>query len=274
MGKYPTMRLSFMVAFIVCLVSVPSEVLGDAHSIDARRARMVDSGKDEHQDDKWGKVRMYITPEYRATSPEDIMTARSQHPACVPGDFSSCNLRPVGAPPRDGADGLAGGPPAGLPNGEGACESVAPSTPTADLAAADLSAFSESLQINPRVRGLTGMDTWLWVEGAPSVVEWTQTGAEGVNAACELLAAPTVTFAAAVVGYEFEISGPDQTARYRSDRPGSEDNPAAVHVFERTGEYTVTLQAQMVGDVAATVPIDERSYEVIQVRSRLINPRQ
>jgi hypothetical protein len=121
--------------------------------------------------------------------------------------------------------------------------------------------------VNPRVRGLTGMQTWLWYAGstAPRSVALSLNGF-------------AVTASVRPVAYRFIVTGPER-ATYRSSRPGSESHPAATHVFGRRGLATLAVEVDWRGSytfvrpdgVAETVPLSvttraERPYRVVEAQ--------
>lgn len=148
------------------------------------------------------------------------------------------------------------------------CEPVAPTAATPNVAEA-VAALSSRLGVNPEARGLTGLETWLWVADPPGEVSWTQAGVPGIDETCSELPAPTTTFTATVDSWTFRIDGEHDSATYTSDTPGTEDDPAATHVFDYVGTYQLKLTADLRGAVTTRVPVDRRDYEVIEVRSRL-----
>lgn len=121
--------------------------------------------------------------------------------------------------------------------------------------------------VNPRVRGLTGMQTWLWYAGstAPRRVSLSLNG-YAVDASVR------------PVAYRFIVTGRER-AVYRSSRPGSEADPAATHVFRHRGAYTLAVEVDWRGSytfvrpdgVAETVPLavttrSERPYRVVEAQ--------
>lgn len=148
------------------------------------------------------------------------------------------------------------------------CDPVAPTAPTPDAGQA-VTALAASLGVNPEERGLTGLETWLWASEPPGQVSWTQVGTPGLNAACAELPAPSTTFTATVDSWTFHIDGEHDSATYTSVTPGTEDDPAATHVFDYVDVYELELTADLRGAVNTRVAVDRRDYEVVEVRSRL-----
>ena len=124
--------------------------------------------------------------------------------------------------------------------------------------------------INPHVRGLVGLETWFWYDGPDAAT--VQVGLNG----------GTVTAEATVVAYEFATG---DGAVYTSEVPGTEDSPAARHVYQRHGTYDVTVTviwqgtftftapggATVAGDLGTMRTSSTRAYDVVEsqaVRSR------
>lgn len=214
---------------------------------------------------------------YRERTTEDVGTARAKSPACVPGADDSCGgsmhdnhttdpptpaLDPTGAPAtpvNDNAGGTAS-----------ECAPTAPTAPVADDTHA-LQQFAVTIGINPTHRGLTGLDTWLWAANPPDALTWTQTGTAGTNPDCTPRPAPTTTFTATVNTWRFVIRGDDDHTTYTAPTAGSEARPAATHMFDRTGTYTIELHAHLNGAINRELPVATTTYDVIEVRSRLIH---
>lgn len=125
----------------------------------------------------------------------------------------------------------------------------------------------QAVGVSPSVRGLTGMQTWLWYAGstAPRRVSLSLNGY-----AVEASVGP--------VAYRFTIAGRDR-ATYISGRPGSEARPAATHVFRHRGSYGLAVEVDWRGSytflrpdgVAETVPLavttrSERPYHVVEAQ--------
>ena len=124
--------------------------------------------------------------------------------------------------------------------------------------------------INPHVRGLVGLETWFWYDGPDAAT--VQVGLNG----------GTVTAEATVVAYEFATG---DGAVYTSESPGTEDSPAARHVYQRHGTYDITVTVIWQGTFTFTAPdgttvagdlgtmrtSSTRAYDVVEsqaVRSR------
>jgi hypothetical protein len=179
---------------------------------------------------------------------------------------AACNIR-TGCRIDDGDPDV--GPPPNAPAlPAGSCNPVPPTAPAPSDAEA-ASALPARLGVNPHERGLTGLETWFWVNDASDHLSWTQTGSPGVDANCNQLPAATATCTAAVESWTFHLTGDHESATYASERPGTEDNPAANHTFEYVDFYQLELTAQLRGDVSGEVLLDQREYEVVEVRPHL-----
>jgi hypothetical protein len=121
--------------------------------------------------------------------------------------------------------------------------------------------------VNPRVRGLTGMQTWLWYAGstAPRRVALSLNGF-------------AVSASVRPVAYRFIVAGPER-ATYRSASPGTEAAPAARHVFRHRGPFRLAVEIDWRGSytfvrpdgVRETVPLavttrSERPYRVVEAQ--------
>ncbi len=112
---------------------------------------------------------------------------------------------------------------------------------------------------NPRRRGLTGLDTWLWAESQESV----RAGAtiRGYRVRCGLTPQR----------WTWETG---DGASYSADRPGGPhpDNPVT-HMYERKADYTLRLTVEWRRETSFGTSIltrtTEEPYRVIEVRSVL-----
>ncbi len=126
------------------------------------------------------------------------------------------------------------------------------------------------LGVSPDGRGVTGLPTWVWTANAvPTTVAVTLDGY-------------TISGTARVAGYAmFSGEGPWERSRV----PGSADEPAVTHTYEKTGTYRVgvatiwTAAAQVTGpgittpitiDLGTAIVTNGIDYPVVQVRSRLL----
>jgi hypothetical protein len=154
-----------------------------------------------------------------------------------------------------------------------------------------------TLHKNPDTGGLTGLETWVWYDGDPTVdpfqLAWTDP-ATGVPWTLEAWAWITT--------FEWDFGDENtvlaEAAVYEEARSaaGTEDDPAGTHTYRSTsvdagheGGYPFTFDATWIGEWrwssdggvswSATVPMvgtftDTASlaYEVVQVRSVLLTP--
>ena len=127
------------------------------------------------------------------------------------------------------------------PDGSAAAPPALPPVPsTGDIWRAALRAIDPpGVGVNPAPTGLTGLETWFWYDGptelqvATGIGPWTVTGTARVN---------EVTF----------DLGDGETAT--ASGGGSEADPAARHVYETKGTYTVTVTARWVADLVLSGP--------------------
>ncbi len=101
---------------------------------------------------------------------------------------------------------------------------------------------------NPRVRGLTGLDTWLWC-----------TGGSQVSTAPATLRGWTYVVTAARSHVAWDITGPitdgaePEVLELPGNGCGSEADPSAVWMPNVLGEYTLTAKGVWTGSVTATM---------------------
>jgi len=137
------------------------------------------------------------------------------------------------------------------------------------------------LAVDPTVRGLVGLDTWLWWDGdttvGPLVMDWTDPNL-GVGLQLQVRARAD-RFWWQIGSHEQVTAGPGSG----DDLPAS---AAVTHVFETTGEIGITVDVRWVGEHRVRLagdawgdwlPIpgearrsDSLPYPVIEVRSGLI----
>ncbi|MGQ0823478.1 MAG: hypothetical protein ACT4OX_00365, partial [Actinomycetota bacterium] len=123
--------------------------------------------------------------------------------------------------------------------------------------------------VNPAGFGITGLETWLWSAAVEPVVI-------GVS-----LGGFTVTGTATPIGYRFD-SGEGSSA---AASPGSEEDPAARHLYETKGMYRLAIgvtwraEAVMTGpeiDMPIAVDLGEatitatRDYQVQEIVTQLV----
>ncbi len=181
---------------------------------------------------------------------------------------------------------------------------LSPDAPTPDLAALEQAIRDEMLKrlprpdvgVNPGPRGLTGLETYFWYADSsrrgldpvdhdsnpatPTVPGLVVTASAGPFA---------ITGRVAISRYQWRITpakgagaGRDR-ATLTSTTPGSPERPAARHVFDTKGRYTLTVETVWAGSYTWTgpgqqgdgnlgeVPLSQsRDYEVIEIRSMLV----
>ena len=98
-----------------------------------------------------------------------------------------------------------------------------------------------------------------------------QYAAYGVTADCEVAPAPAAAlYHAELVGFTWRVED-SRPAVVHADRPGSEERPAARHVYQTKGRWTVTVDCTWRGGWGeqVTTPCGQRDLDVIEVRARL-----
>ena len=134
-----------------------------------------------------------------------------------------------------------GRPPVSLPDVQEVARSIVPDT---------------VVRFNPSVRGLTGLDTWLWYDPGPG--GWDET--DGHITASVTLDGYTVSAEAWLRGLTWDMGngeavsytipgtelGPLSPGVYAA-AVASEDDPPRTYIYESLGDYTVTLTATWVG---------------------------
>ena len=173
-----------------------------------------------------------------------------------------------------------GQPPVDLPDVQEVARSLVPET---------------VVRFNPSVRGLTGLDTWLWYD--PGTDGWQEE--DGHITASVTLDGYTVTAEAWLRGMTWDMGngdavnytitgtelGPISSGAYAAVVADEED-PPRMYMYETLGDYTVTLTATWVGQwwftdntgaLAGPFPLgtvdfsDSLLYNVIEVRSVLVD---
>ena len=94
-----------------------------------------------------------------------------------------------------------------------------------------------AIRVSPNTDGITGMDTWFWADDPGEV-----------NAGVELQGWTT----SGTLSAESWTWDTGDGGSYDSSGPGSEDDPAATHVYETKGTYTVTATIEWAGTVTIT----------------------
>ena len=128
-----------------------------------------------------------------------------------------------------------------------------------------------AIGVSPATRGITGLPTWVWVNGAATPV-----------AVSLSLRGYSITGTASVVGYGvFTGDG----GWIRRGRAGGPTDPAVTHIYEKTGTYRLGVAtlwsagAVITGpgitfpftlDLGTALVTSGRDYPVIQIRSRLL----
>jgi hypothetical protein len=127
-----------------------------------------------------------------------------------------------------------------------------------------------ALNVSPDAEGVTGLATWLWsgsvaqVPVAVTINGWTVTGVANLT------------------GYRFETGDGD---RADTTAAGTRDQPAATHVYDVKGAYTISAASVWEAEVTMTGPLlpapvpvgmgsavltSSRDYPVVEVRSALV----
>ncbi len=151
-----------------------------------------------------------------------------------------------------------------------------PPLPTAGEIWGEALTYEPAVNLDPFVRGLTGLETYMWYEGATAdTVTLTLNGY-------------VVTATIGTVGFAWDMDGPgrDGVAIHRSTVPGSADAPAATHLYAEPEEVTVIHEITWTGtsvvtgpglppgglvvDLGTAVLATARDYQVIEVRTPLV----
>jgi hypothetical protein len=129
------------------------------------------------------------------------------------------------------------------------------------------------LAVDPDPEGLTGLETYLWYRGdGASELEEVETsdGSQRPGLTVTAAAGPyEVTATAWIVQYRWETG--DGVA-YTSSAPGSPDDPAATHIYETKGDYTVVTETVWVGTYTWAVGSLSGSGELDAVTQRTDHP--
>jgi hypothetical protein len=135
------------------------------------------------------------------------------------------------------------------------------------------------LGIDPRAEGLTGLESRLWYRDDGRSPLEPVGGRRGLSVTAT--AGPhTITARAWIVEYRWDMG---DGSRYVTRAPGSPSNPAARHVYERKGNYTITVEtvwageytwqlegASGAGELGPVSRASTQSYGVVEVRSVLV----
>lgn len=151
-----------------------------------------------------------------------------------------------------------------------------PPLPTADEIWGAALTFEPTVNLDPYVRGLTGLETYMWYEGPVS------------DAVTITLNGYTVAAQINAVEFRWDAGGEsrDGVQRYESPTPGSADAPAAAHTYAVPSEVIVIHEIVWAGSAVISGPgipaggiaIDlgqallaiARDYDVIEVRTPLV----
>lgn len=136
--------------------------------------------------------------------------------------------------------------------------------------------FEPSVNLDPYVRGLTGLETYLWYEGPTSDTVSLTLNGYGV----------TARIAAVEFRWDMGGDGRDGERRYSSPTPGSAAVPAAAHTFALPAPVVVVHETVWTGSAVLTGPglpaggvvVDlgqavlstARAYDVIEVRTPVV----
>jgi hypothetical protein len=125
-----------------------------------------------------------------------------------------------------------------------------------------------ALHMNPDPEALTGLESWFWYTG-PTTVSWPSPVHPGRTIDCQVIPAPApVTYSATLTGWRYEIDDSRPVSAF-SDRVGSEEAPAARHVYRTKGTWDAVVRCAWAGSPPAAVALDcgSRRVPVIEVRS-------
>jgi hypothetical protein len=137
--------------------------------------------------------------------------------------------------------------------------------------------------VNPYPEGLTGLESWFWYDddGASSLEPIDVDGTTRPGLTVTATAGPySITAQAWITHYRWETG---DGAVYTSTRPGTEDDPAASHIYETKGDYTVAIETVWVGtytwtagsfsgsgDLGSVTRRSTHDYRVVEARSVLV----
>lgn len=140
--------------------------------------------------------------------------------------------------------------------------------------------------IDPHIRGLTGLKTYLWYQNAGTRLDAIDHDRDPATAAVNGIqvsaaAGPyAITARAWIVEYRWDMG---DGHRYTSAEPGSNERPAATHLYETKDDYVVTVEtvweaaydwsaggASGAGQLGKVARRASRDYRVHEVRSVLV----
>lgn len=156
-----------------------------------------------------------------------------------------------------------------------AVPALPPPLPTAGEIWGEVLTYEPAVNLDPFVRGLTGLETYMWYEGPTGdTVTITLNGY-------------TVTATIAAVEFRWDMGAPDRTGvtAHVSTAPGSATAPAALHIYAEPAETLIVHEILWTGSSVITgagvpgggITIDlgeatlatARDYDVIEVRTPL-----
>jgi hypothetical protein len=158
----------------------------------------------------------------------------------------------------------------------GAIPSLPPPLPTAEEIWGAALTFVPEVNLDPYIRGLTGLETHMWYEGLTADSATLTLNGYGVTADIE------------AIEFRWDMDGPsrDDLQAYSSLVAGSSDLPAATHTYAVPGEVEIVHEVVWIGasvltgpglpaggisvDLGAAILATARDYDVIEVRTPLV----
>jgi hypothetical protein len=178
-------------------------------------------------------------------------------------------MQPDGTPTNTGLFGCAG-PTEQLPE--------PPRPPSPDEVWGAALTFEPAVHLDPYVRGLVGLETFLWYEGETTGSINPPLALRGYDLAAEIQA----------FQFEWDLGAPDRDGEriVVASTPGSADDPAGSHIFAEpaeavvshavywTGTYTITGPGFPPGgltyDLGVAAIVVSRDYQVIEIRTPVV----
>ena len=158
-----------------------------------------------------------------------------------------------------------------------AVPALPPPPPTADEIWGAALTFEPQVNLDPYVRGLTGLETHMWYEGPLSDSVSLSLNGYGV----------TATIAAVEFRWDMGGASREGVQSYATAEPGSAASPAALHTYSQPGAVVVIHEIVWAGSAVLTGPglpaggvvVDlgtatlatARAYDVIEVRTPVVN---
>ncbi|MCP3988658.1 MAG: hypothetical protein GY724_06280 [Actinomycetia bacterium] len=151
-----------------------------------------------------------------------------------------------------------------------------PPLPTAQEIWGEALTFEPAVNVDPYIRGLTGLETYLWYEGVDTDSVVITLNGYGVAAEIE------------AIEFRWDVGGESREGEsfYSRPFPGSADDPAAVHTYAVPAEVIIVHEVVWEGSATITgpglpaggIPLDlgqavlatARAYDVIEVRTPLV----